>query len=105
MGNKTSTAVAGPLALAATTTDLKNKGKSKPKESASENVEEEFALLLKKVRRMLKKNDFRASTFQKRGYHKRKDKRYSTGKSSQFQKDEQMIVNYASIAGNLVTLL
>ena len=45
---------AGPLVLAVT----QSKGKSKDTETSSENIEEEFAMRMRKMRRFLKKKDF-----------------------------------------------
>ena len=55
MTNKASTPTqAGPLALIAT----QPKSKGKTIESPSENIEEEFAMLMRKMRRFMKKKDF-----------------------------------------------
>ena len=52
MDNKIITPIqAGPLALAVT----QSKDKSKASESSSENIKEEFAMLMRKMRRFLKK--------------------------------------------------
>ena len=82
MVNKATTPTqAGPLALAAT----QSKGKGKTTESSSDNIEEEFAMLMRKMRKFMKKKDFG-----KRFQQKRKDwkpTKQTPAKSSQFQKN------------------
>ena len=56
MVNKATTPTqAGPLALAAT----QSKGKSKTTESSSDNIEEEFAMLMRKNEKVYEKETFR----------------------------------------------